>query len=242
MNREDIEKEIVAWKNKLPNPTYIHKVGDKVTVGYLQNCIIEEVLEDGKLYLIDYVETDKYKNTKHCKTIRPWINVRKVNNTEIDFICKDMIQINYSQCRLSELININYDLGYNMNPFYQRGLVWTLEDKVNLIDSMFNKIDIGKFVFVEDSSYILPDEILDGKQRLTTIIDFYEDRFEYKGYKFSDLSFDNQQFIKNYPVNVARLRNLTDKQKIETFIRLNTMGKIIDKDHLEEIKRKFLEK
>lgn len=33
-------------------PTYRFAVGDKVQVGHLQNCVVDEVLNDGALYLI----------------------------------------------------------------------------------------------------------------------------------------------------------------------------------------------
>ena len=33
-------------------PTYRFEVGDKVQVGHLQNCVVDEVLNDGALYLI----------------------------------------------------------------------------------------------------------------------------------------------------------------------------------------------
>ena len=67
-----------------------------------------------------------------------------------------------------------------------RGNVWDIEDKVKLIDSIFNNIDVGKFAFIKvpykdnSPSY----ECLDGKQRVTALIEFYEGRFEYKGLKY----------------------------------------------------------
>jgi uncharacterized protein with ParB-like and HNH nuclease domain len=70
-----------------------------------------------------------------------------------------------------------------MNPDYQRDLVWSLEDKVNLIDSIYNDIEIGRFAFIKtdysknnfDFDKDFYWEILDGKQRISAIIDFFEE-------------------------------------------------------------------
>ena len=62
---------------------------------------------------------------------------------------------------------------------YQRELCWSLEDKQNLIDAIYNYTDIGKFVVVRNSYEHLKNlikrgytqgiafhELVDGKQRL----------------------------------------------------------------------------
>jgi uncharacterized protein with ParB-like and HNH nuclease domain len=74
--------------------------------------------------------------------------------------------------------------------------VWELEDKVALIDSIFNNVDIGKFAFIhlnygEKYTY----EILDGKQRMRAILDYYENRFQYKGKYFNELSCREQNHL-----------------------------------------------
>lgn len=38
----------------------------------------------------------------------------------------------------------------NEKQFYQRQLVWELEDKQNLIDAIYNYTDIGKFVVIRN--------------------------------------------------------------------------------------------
>jgi len=65
-----------------------------------------------------------------------------------------------------------------------------LEDEQKLIESVFNRVDIGKFVFIHlgyhsDIMY----EILDGKQRLTALYRFYTDQFTYNGYYYSEFYF-----------------------------------------------------
>lgn len=73
-----------------------------------------------------------------------------------------------------------------MDPDYQRDYVWADKDKEYLLDSIFSKLDIGKFVLVEQDSKVWFEthnmyEILDGKQRLSTLVAFYENRIPYHG-------------------------------------------------------------
>lgn len=45
------EKACNAAKNS-GTPTYHFAVGDRVQVGHLPNCVVEEVMDDGAMYLI----------------------------------------------------------------------------------------------------------------------------------------------------------------------------------------------
>ncbi len=120
----------------------------------------------------------------------------------------------------------------------------TSNKKIDLISSIFDRIDIGKFVFVKlpykEDSYSY--QILDGKQRLNTIIEFYEDRFKYKGKLFSELSWIDQSNIKNHPISVAEIRDedATEEKVIEYFIRLNISGTPVEKSFLENLKETYL--
>jgi len=138
----------------------------------------------------------------------------------------------------SLLTNI-YNFGVDFEPKYQRGLVWEQKDKDLLIDSIFNGVDIGKFVFIRRpyGGYGSPSlEILDGKQRLHTIQEFYENRFPYKGKYFNDLSYKDQSYFRNYNISYADIKgDISDKQKYEIFIRLNTGGRQIDHKQIEYV-------
>ena len=120
---------------------------------------------------------------------------------------------------------------------YQRGNVWSLEDKQLLIDSIFNNRDIGKFVFCRlkyepnSKGY----EVLDGKQRITAIIEFIEDRFEYKGFVFSELSWADQNQFDMVTIAIATIDEPTEKEKYEYFLKLNVAGHAVDPKHIEYV-------
>ncbi len=70
----------------------------------------------------------------------------------------------------------------DMNPPYQRrGRLWSDSDKAYLIDSILNEFDVPKFYMADftwgDSSLNLsklPYAIIDGKQRLEAVFDFFD--------------------------------------------------------------------
>jgi hypothetical protein len=132
-----------------------------------------------------------------------------------------------------------YHSGVDFSPDYQRDLVWTMEQKISLMESIFNNVDIGKFTFiVHDYSSKSPlySEILDGKQRLSTICEFYEDRFTWRGKKFSELCFEDAHHFTGFPVIRGEVGEITEQQIYKLFIKMNTSGTPISKEHLERIK------
>ncbi len=228
-------------------PTYTFQVGDKVSVGALRDPVIAEVLADGKGYIIDFTSVDNNYGkpivTPHCKRFFAWTDIRPLNQNTKSFIkVSDNMRLSYCQRQLSGLINMIYSFGVDFEPPYQRGFVWTNEDKVRLIDSIFHGVDIGKFVFIQTGSYSYGSygyEILDGKQRLKTLQEFYENRFAYNGYYFNDLSQKDKNFFENYSISYAEAKNMTNADKYNLFILLNTSGHVMEQKHLDFVKQLY---
>lgn len=132
--------------------------------------------------------------------------------------------------------------GVDMNPTYQRDYVWEDSDKDSLLDSIFNHIEIGKFAFIKnDYSNEVLYEVLDGKQRLTTLLNFYENRYCYKGYYFNDLSPEDKYTFLNMHVSIGETEKISEKQIYQYFYKLNKTGKTMDESHLNKIKEKIKE-
>ena len=68
---------------------------------------------------------------------------------------------------------------YNLNPDYQRNKVWDSQRKSRLIESLIMNIPIPPIFLYEisPSKY----EVMDGLQRISTIIDFLNNKFKLKG-------------------------------------------------------------
>jgi len=237
-------KDLIERLDFVSEPTHIFNVGDKVLIGNLENVIIEEVLQQGKIYRLDYSSTNNnYGNpitTDHCKMYVSWTEVRKYQESlSMDLIKNKDLRMQFSQQTISSLLSKVYNFGVDFNPEYQRDFVWELDDKVALIDSIFNNVEIGKFVFINlgyDGKFAY--EILDGKQRLKTLVDFYEDRFQFKDRYFSDLSKREQWYFTNYSISVAETNDLlTREQKLRYFINLNKNGKVMSNEQLNKVEK-----
>jgi len=245
-NRQYRFKELVDRLPLIPEPTYKFNVGDRVEIGALKDVYVFNVFNDGKIYEIDYTSIENnYGNPitrTHQKTYTPWFNIRKFQEYQGELLVKNTdIKLNYFQSNMSDLFSKTYHFGINFEPEYQREFVWELDDKVSLIDSIFNNVDIGKFTFLhyDDQKWTETGfgyEVIDGKQRLRAILDFFEDRFTYKGKLFSELSHRDRNHFKNFPVMEAELHNLTREQILRYFIMLNTGGRIMAKEQIEKVK------
>lgn len=125
--------------------------------------------------------------------------------------------------------------------FYQRELVWTLEDKQELIESVYRGLDCGKVVIRErpwnlvekyikgggDPQYMGLHDVVDGKQRIHALYEFVHDKFPDKhGNYWSDLSNIAQSMFRmsqNFATVMLR-EDATDLDTLRTFQNVNTRG------------------
>lgn len=224
-------------------PTYGFSVGDKVHIGNLRDVTVVEKLHDGKMYRIQYsVIHNNYGQPYQEDGLERyawWHEIRPISQTAASMISPDaaIMRLTYSPMTIESLLGRYYHFGTDMNPDYQRDYVWTEDDKVALINSIFSGIDIGKFAYADNSvSEHFLYEIVDGKQRLQTIIDFYENRFAYKGKYFNELSHRDQDYFENYSVSVADVRNVDRNTVMKYFVAMNSQGRIMDSAHLDKVR------
>lgn len=78
-----------------------------------------------------------------------------------------------------QVVYDNYLEGrYVVNRRYQRKLVWTQEEKVAFIDSIMNNYSIPLFLLAQNTDEKIGNyEIIDGMQRLNSIVSFIENEF-----------------------------------------------------------------
>ena len=227
-------------------PTHYYNVGDEVLFGAFKKAVIEEVLADSKAYLL-YCDAinNNYGNPIEYNTYRlaTWTSIRlRSEVSDTDFTENDEIRLYFANTSIESLLHKAYYFGIKMNPDYQRDFVWDDADKEYLIDSIFKGIDIGKFVLVhrtdkewhEDGySY----EILDGKQRLNTLKEFYENRFPYNGKYFTELSNKDRYTFQEHMISVAEVKNASKKDILTTFLNLNRGGRVMDKKQIEKVEK-----
>lgn len=89
-------------------------------------------------------------------------------------------------------------------------------------------------------------EVMDGKQRLTTIFDYIDNKFPINDVYFEELCNADQQYLLNHHVEYTRImrrdsfEELDNATKLQIFLEINSLGtKMFEKD-LEHA-RKVLE-
>lgn len=218
------------------DPTYLYKVGDKVAVGALQNCIVDEVCMDGKMYGIKYGPEGSGYGYWAWPQVRPY-----GHSKDTHFSDNKLRTLNVSNRTVESLMCMHYHGGIDFDPDYQRGSVWSDNDREKLLDSIFAGREIGRFVLRDrDTKEWLQDgltyEIIDGKQRLLTLLAFYENRFPYRGYYYNDLSAKDRNCFLNCITAVAEVRDVSRKEVLEIFLALNECGRPVSEDVLNNVR------
>lgn len=229
----------------LNEPTYSFKVGDQVRYGAMKQAFVDEVFDGGKMYLLKCVQTNANYGRPFdsiCYRLTPWISIRPLIQGESDFTKNEDLRLTFNNSTIESVISRYYHFGVDMDPEYQRGYVWDMNDKLYLIDSIFSNIDIGKFVFVHvtDEKWHetgISYEILDGKQRLNAIIEYYENRYPFNGKYYNDLSLMDRLTFNNKSVAVADFVSPNQETVYKCFLMLNRGGRQMDKTHLEKVEK-----
>ncbi len=128
----------------------------------------------------------------------------------------------------------HYRMGnLNLNPPYQRKSVWSTDYKVYFIDTILNNFPCPTiFLQVEQSpSGITKYNVVDGKQRLLTVLEFIRDEFptsaKYSGPNLAEKYFSElpDQPVKinfwEYKFTVEYIREASTSELNESFERLN---------------------
>ena len=128
----------------------------------------------------------------------------------------------------------------DLNPFYQRDLVWSKKQKLAYIMAIFEKGIETKPTFIVNVVKDPRLEVLDGKQRI-------EDKIKLENGKvFSELSEKDKETILFHQIRYTRIikqgynNDLTDKEKVELFLEINELGTKMSDKHIEKIKEEYL--
>lgn len=126
-----------------------------------------------------------------------------------------------------------------LNPKFQRRSVWSEKAKSYLIDTILRGKPIAK-VFIRQQINVTTKtslrEVVDGQQRLRTILSFVKDGFQvsrshnpqYGGVLFSGLPEEVQSQILSFEISVDQLINLPDSEVLDIFNRLNSYAVILN--------------
>ncbi len=216
-------------KSLIPVPTREFEVGEEAIVGALKDVVILEELEGGYAYLYSCTWTER-DNTNVPRLFSPY-KLHPCSNSD-----------------LSSVLHHILNGGLVCDPRYQRGYVWTDANKDALIESIFDRLDIGSFLFVRHAGFNHKDDesirtyrtldgrsvdvkrcedytvaIIDGQQRLTTITDFMLGRRAYKGVYFSQMNPRDQIEFEQASVafRIVEEEKVSEKDIVRMFLQSN---------------------
>ena len=131
------------------------------------------------------------------------------------------------------LLQLHEDGQLHLAPEFQRNSVWPPAAKAYLIDTILKDRPIP-LIFIQRSTSPQTGRpnysVIDGQQRLRAVIDFTQDRFgltqsslsdSYHRKKFSQLSDDEKEQIRNYAFVVQELHGYSQADIRDCFIRMN---------------------
>lgn len=222
-------------------PTRTFEVGEEVEVGHLDKVVIKEIGPENKVYVATCWRQERAgAGTSISENNFAWYSIFKKGTREINLpsvFVPDNIRHTQTSSSVEGMFTYLGHFGIDMSPDYQRGNVWTLEQKIALIETILDRGGIGAFSlnrrnFVSNEKNY---EIIDGKQRLTALWEFYQDKFPVRGHFYSEWNnFDKYDF-KNKTVGLYILEEATREMILRFFLRINRMGTPVDSAHIKKV-------
>jgi uncharacterized protein with ParB-like and HNH nuclease domain len=163
------------------------------------------------------------------------------------------IDSNVTIGRVKNLLDGSMELDFDVflptiNENLQRELCWTGWQKSAYLLSIFKGLKISNLAIVKmDNGNNTIFQVIDGKQRLNTIINFVLGKeiiyMDGGGYTWSDLDTAvknkfNNLFIESHLAYAYYNDEISDKQKLDWFEDLSFLGTVQDTQHLYNLKKK----
>jgi hypothetical protein len=149
---------------------------------------------------------------------------------------------------ISEITKWYNESELNLSPKFQRNSVWNDQAKSYLIDTILRGLPIPP-IFIRQSIDVKINkifrEIIDGQQRLRTIIDYFNDNFvlkgpftdkNVKGKKFSELNDELKEHFLEYEIAAQIIKEKDDAKIYDMFARLNTNNYVLNRQEIRNAK------
>lgn len=148
-----------------------------------------------------------------------------------------MDRVDYESLIIQDLLNFHASKALDINPWYQRRSVWSAPQKSYLINTIFEQkpvpsVYIRHQIDIDNEKSI--KEVVDGQQRIRTIISYRADEFAAKHpnhrqkVTFSELSRAEKGQFLSTAMSVGYLIGADDRDVIEIFGRINSISKTLN--------------
>ncbi len=114
------------------------------------------------------------------------------DTTDINPYDPDKIKVRSDKIAVSILSKMIDNKSIDLNPDFQRNLVWNSFQKSRLIESILLRIPLPMFYFAEDSEGNL--SVVDGLQRISTIKEFMDNKFPLKDLQYLNESCEGKYY------------------------------------------------
>ena len=226
-------------------------VGQLVRYGSLPDCRVDVVEDEGRTLVISYANRGvkygkPYDHGNRLPRVVRWHDVLPVvEEAPRQFTTDDNVwrRMTARPSTLDALIGNARRWGLIDSPDYQRSYVWTDENRANFLKSIFDQNDIGKFILVVHDYHETRVEVLDGKQRLKTLLDFTDSRFPYRGVYYHELHWRdrhifNETLVQWIEVNRARVKR---SALLWLFLAVNAGGVPQTEEHVAHVRALYEE-
>ncbi|MGK7956616.1 MAG: DUF262 domain-containing protein [Crocosphaera sp.] len=232
------------YQNKLQNQKF---ATIELTHKLLENPLLKHDLKEDQI-LKELMVIRQPQSTNYSLTLQQWERVQELTNLPVsdDFVegndegdfCVEpqSISLDKSDRSLSEYHKWYMRGRLVINPEWQREYVWDLKKASRLIESFLIGLPVPVIylAFNEDGAR----EVIDGLQRLTSVFNFFENKYElrgleilrqFNGYKFNQLPQNYQEQLEDTTIRSFELPKETNKDlKFLIFERLNTGGVVLN--------------
>lgn len=266
MKKQELIQKYLKEPIKAGDVVYVKGLGSKNEEAFNNTTTVLEVGENDIVYKdrgsIKRVGLENVKKRTYeigANPFKPYNRNIQTVNYNLDSvlfklgILKGTRKENYTTKKGFNIKVTNFDPFVELNgtkQYYQRPLVWTLEDKQNLIHSIYNNLSCGK-ILIRERSFDWQHsrdnkedcywyDIVDGKQRLSTLKEFLNNEFaDRNGNYYEDLSDLAQHRLTDHQLFTYQEmgENTTDEEVLEQFLLLNFAGVPQSTEHLSFVEK-----
>ena len=160
-----------------------------------------------------------------------------------DIYSNSSIQISRDQYSINEIYDYVKTGDFILSPDFQRNYVWKPKQKCELIESVLMGLPLPIIYLFELKSG--KKQVIDGKQRITTLISFLKNEFKLEKLKilpqfnnlmFKDLEARIQSKFRRFQLSVMVIEPPTpERVKLDIFMRVNRGGTILNNQEIRNV-------
>lgn len=127
--------------------------------------------------------------------------------------------LNYEEFDISESRGLRSVMGFLL-PEWQRGIVWTEDQNVRLIESIWLGIPIGSYTFNRAYGTKYDNLLIDGQQRMNAIQKYLDGKLSVFGYTWDEVSVLDKRRFRNRSHFHCYITETTDEEYLKNYYNL----------------------